>query len=371
MIIMVLFLSTNLTYQTVYAELDVPTVSTIGHIDVGNTPLPLLCEYLSKQPSIESPHTTTDYNIIGNVPGLDNESHIDEIVIFVHGQIANESVAMTGFKQVKNSLEINSYEYQLVGFSWKTNNGICADLIKANANLNGPKLAQFIQDLKNENPDVKIHLIGYSMGARVVLMAIQDLNAEPQWNHKITSVHLLGAGVDTRVVGTDECIDGKPEYEYCFGKAIQNVVGEFHNKFNGKDLTLLGFSFPFQVEALGVYDVDNNVTKPANYHSENVTDTIGTSHNYVIGGDDGKNDGIIDNVIYDWRNPSSPTSGDWYIFEDMTIKNSITAPGNVIVSNDSILTINNNASLDVDLVNHSINVESGSGILIKSGSKIH
>lgn len=67
-----------------------------------------------------------------------------------------------------------------------------------------------------------------------------------------------------------------------------------------------------------------------------------------------------------------PSSGDWIVSEDCTISSDVTVnSASLIVQNNSLLTIENNASLDVDLVNHFINVESGSGILIKQGSKIH
>ena len=73
------------------------------------------------------------------------------------------------------------------------------------------------------------------------------------------------------------------------------------------------------------------------------------------------------------RNGCTPSSsGDWIVTQDCTILVDVTINnGNLIVQANSVLTIDNDSSLDVDLTNYSINVESGSGILIKSGSKIY
>jgi len=69
---------------------------------------------------------------------------------------------------------------------------------------------------------------------------------------------------------------------------------------------------------------------------------------------------------------TSPSSGNWIVTQDCTISVDATINGgNLIVQNNSVLTIDNGSSLDVDLVNYHINVESGSGILVKAGSKIY
>ncbi|KKL61681.1 hypothetical protein LCGC14_2192870 [marine sediment metagenome] len=67
-----------------------------------------------------------------------------------------------------------------------------------------------------------------------------------------------------------------------------------------------------------------------------------------------------------------PSSGDWIVTQSYTITaDAVINGGNLLVQNNSVLTIDNGSSLDVDLTNYSINVESGSGILVKSGSKIN
>lgn len=66
-----------------------------------------------------------------------------------------------------------------------------------------------------------------------------------------------------------------------------------------------------------------------------------------------------------------PVSGDWTITQDCTFSGTASAPANVLVQDNAVLTIVNGASLDVNLVNNKITVQEGSGIMIKQGGKIH
>jgi len=66
-----------------------------------------------------------------------------------------------------------------------------------------------------------------------------------------------------------------------------------------------------------------------------------------------------------------PSSGDWIIKQDCTIESNIKAPANVFIKNNSVLKISDKARLDVDLKNHFLKVEKGSGLLIKEGGKVY
>ncbi len=79
------------------------------------------------------------------------------------------------------------------------------------------------------------------------------------------------------------------------------------------------------------------------------------------------------NIIASFRNGClPPASGDWIVTQSCAISlDSTINNGNLLVQNNSVLTINGHTSLDVDLINHYINVELGSAILIKLGSKIY
>lgn len=140
-----------------------------------------------------------------------NELYIDcpaETAFFVHGWDNDHYKAKERLDRVKMSLENNSYYIPLVGLSWDSNRDW--DPAKLVAKENGPKLGQFILEYKEtckheQNKDVKVRILGHSLGSRVILSALQYLHENPVWNNntnnfKIASVHLMGAAVDNEEV---------------------------------------------------------------------------------------------------------------------------------------------------------------------------
>ena len=96
------------------------------------------------------------------------------------------------------------------------------------ADKNGPKLAQFILDLKSKCRDTDIRIIAHSLGGEVVNSTLASLSSNQQWDKKgvnITSVHLLGAAIDRSSVAANST----------FGKAIERLVGGFYNLRNSED----------------------------------------------------------------------------------------------------------------------------------------
>ena len=67
---------------------------------------------------------------------------------------------------------------------------------------------------------------------------------------------------------------------------------------------------------------------------------------------------------------SPPDSGIWIVTFTCTLDSSSTAPGNVEIQNNSVLTIPNELTLDIDFANFNLTVKSGSGVKIESGGKI-
>ncbi|MCZ6583267.1 MAG: lamin tail domain-containing protein, partial [Thaumarchaeota archaeon] len=63
-------------------------------------------------------------------------------------------------------------------------------------------------------------------------------------------------------------------------------------------------------------------------------------------------------------------SDDWIITSSCTLSKSSTAPANVIVRNNSVLTIPSGLTLNIDFVNNFLKIKSGSGVLIESGGTI-
>lgn len=125
----------------------------------------------------------------------------DEIVIFVHGMRNSPKGAVMGGRTLRRKLRKLGYKYPVVSFSYDANIrrahlldkphnvklyhkliGIANKISKSN----GDHLTKFIIDLKTKNPDIKIHLVGHSLGCNVV-----------SWtNSNVKSVHLLGSPVE-------------------------------------------------------------------------------------------------------------------------------------------------------------------------------
>ncbi len=82
---------------------------------------------------------------------------------------------------------------------------------------------------------------------------------------------------------------------------------------------------------------------------------------------------ISDGIIYRILPADScmvPDSENLIITSTCTLYSSIIVSGNVSVQNNSVLTIASNVTLDIDFSQSNLTVESGSGVLIKSGGKI-
>ena len=65
-----------------------------------------------------------------------------------------------------------------------------------------------------------------------------------------------------------------------------------------------------------------------------------------------------------------PSSGTWTIAVSCTMSASATAPGSVLVQDNSVLTVPAGVTLDIDFSSFNLTVKSGSGVLIKSSGKI-
>jgi Alpha/beta hydrolase of unknown function (DUF900) len=286
----------------------------------------------------------------------------DEVTIFVHGWGASEDEAKERFDRVKMSLENNNFTHPLVGFSWPSDTVWHA--AKFIAKENGPKLAKFILNLKNNCPETEIRLLAHSLGSRVVLSSLDSLHKDPLWNinnFTIASVHLMAAAVDNEEVSinpADILIDqtnwGTPKSDY--GQAIEEEVVKFYNLYSSADKMLAPNLakpyYPYQVYpsaeadwALGQSgyqkvpeskikefsgDLKVKGSLPGNYIEKNVTHellaicdadadnkpdlpflagetvNIGENHGGYMGFRENKiklvDDGAIDVVVHDWEN---------------------------------------------------------------------
>lgn len=234
-----------------------------------------------------------------------------EIVIYVHGAwVGNNSLEKPAevFDRVGLSLNHSGYEYTLVGFSWDSDTQIDKDghgwnIAKLIAKHNGKNLANFITNYKNDCPNSEVRILAHSLGSRVVVEAIRNLDGSLQWNQqqqKLLSVDLLGAAIDDEEVSTNpnDRNDDKyqpradaydPTIKSTYGDAIERQVTQFHNWYNPEDDVLepepdcisMGFFcqpiyYPkYEGDwALGSNGSQSTITEPINYNETNIENEI-------------------------------------------------------------------------------------------------
>jgi pimeloyl-ACP methyl ester carboxylesterase len=353
-----LSLSTTIAMsQTTTASGSSPLVSTRNNFNLGTGEL-------------LQGYNSTDYKIM-NVPGLQSSQCLKEMVVLVHGIWVDGTIGVNAledsseiFDRARMSLAHDHYTNPLVGFSWDSNTKISFDgsgwnIGKLIAKENGPKLAQFILDYMNtckqRNQDTKVRLIGHSMGARVILSALESLDSNQQWNRnnfKISSVHLLGAAVDDEEVSKNmlyivknpatlfELQEWFDPYgiKSAYGKAIEDEVLRFYNLYDPQDKVLGDpnlYQFYYQDKPLGLDGAQSGIAIPSNYIPINVEDKtaplcdangddkpdlpfksgsevgIGDNHAGYIGFRDATNhnilldDGAMNVIVSNWNNSTA------------------------------------------------------------------
>ena len=184
------------------------------------------------------------------------------VAIFVHGWEESEKNVQERLNRVKLSLAQDGYTGPLVGFSWGSDTvWLGAQFI---AQANGPKLAKLIYDITNDCSHSKIRIIAHSLGARVVLSALDSLHQNPFWtsnNSKIASVHLVGAAVDDEEVSnrTEFILNDQTNWgssKSAYGQAIQGEVINFYNLFSSEDNMLEPFPKPPSIPVYPTFERD-------------------------------------------------------------------------------------------------------------------
>lgn len=245
---------------------------------------------------LTSGHNMTDYDA-SDIPGLQPDTSCPkEAAIYVHGVwtgigsfSANLESEAGIFDRARMSLEVNNYSIPVIGFSWDSNTTIATDgfgwsIAKKIAQDNGPKLAHFLFDYKSKCPDTKVRIIAHSLGAMVVLSALQDLTGNQEWNisgssssnFKVESVHLMGAAVDDEQVSTDSPDTDDDPGDKMYGHSIESLVVGFYNLFDTQDNALEEI-YPYYEggeTALGLNGAEQGISLPRNYQDIDVTKEI-------------------------------------------------------------------------------------------------
>ena len=131
-----------------------------------------------------------------------------ETVIYVHGYNRDEAEAKEEFNRIQKSLGSSDYRVPLAGFSWSSKTYYL--ISQANAENNGPLLAEFIRGFENECPNTDIRIVAHSLGASVIKSSIvnleRDLTAGNNDSKIIKSVHLLGVVISNQSIANNFAI---------------------------------------------------------------------------------------------------------------------------------------------------------------------
>ena len=145
-----------------------------------------------------------------------------EITIMIHGLRNNKAGATTKFLIAKRRLGQLGYKHPVIGYSYDSNTKgahIRKHALRALrvgekiAQKNGKNLSHFIIDLKNQSPQIKIRLLGHSLGSNVIMSTIQHLAKKSRNQNIIESVHFFGASIPNSSPKA-----GK------YGKVLQKIV---------------------------------------------------------------------------------------------------------------------------------------------------
>ena len=231
------------------------------------------------------------YDVEGSWPGSWGE---DTLTLFVHGWRNDdaEDQDIDGGYECQLALEENGYTGDTAVFTWDSDKGDSLDLgwadAKDIAERNGKKLANFTQWYTNEY-GVDVRWIGHSLGARVIVFALESLDDDYGMENVVKSVSLLGGAVEEDDVSTDA---GWFDSEY--GDHIE-VAAEQCDNFYADDDEVLEYIYETREfeDAVGEKGCDG--PQPSNYTDVDVNDIVPTHYDYYV-----REYGCIPQVVAQW-----------------------------------------------------------------------
>ncbi|MFB6286762.1 MAG: DUF726 domain-containing protein [Candidatus Bipolaricaulia bacterium] len=229
---------------------DTPIVSTRGHFD-------------PETRKLKEGIGPTSYQVLGHVPGLMGGRCPPRLITFVHGYDKGETSAIESF-----DIAEASFSDPVVGFSWDSETGFWLSPFNfwdatQIADRNGQKLARFLVDYADQCPKTGLHLVGHSLGARIVLRTVEVFYQ--RGGPKVETVQLIGAAVEDDIFAKLDLIE-----------PVETKVDRIVNYFNRRDGTLRWALFGLFDMPLGQQGIDG--TMPANYREVDVTCCVGTNH---------------------------------------------------------------------------------------------
>jgi len=134
-----------------------------------------------------------------------------ELTIVIHGLRNDKKSANSKFVLVKNRLRRIGYKFPVVGFTYDSNTKgahLKKYVVKSLhvgqiiAEKNGTNLSRFILDYKKTHPEVKIRLIGHSLGSEVIFYTLKNLAKNKNSKNIVESVYFFGASIPDKTFST-------------------------------------------------------------------------------------------------------------------------------------------------------------------------
>lgn len=195
-----------------------------------------------------------------------NFEDADELFLFVHGlnttaEGARDQAYTTevGFEGVRPT--------PVVGYSWDSDTDWSS--AKRNATANGEPLADWLTEWA-ETDGRPIHLLGYSLGARVSCEALRVLDENGR-SDVPASVSLLGGAIP----------DDSVHRESRYGGAIEATEAPVYN-FHSRNDRVLGWIYRAadRTRAVGYGGIRDEDLAPPGYRDVNVTDLVADHYSY-------------------------------------------------------------------------------------------
>ncbi len=190
----------------------------------------------------------------------------DSLFVFVHGFDTGNDGARDQAYTSQLGLEEAAESSPVVGFSWDADRSW--GTAKSIADENGRLLADWLVD-RAATVDQSIHLLGYSLGARVSCEAVRTL-VDDGHTDVIESVSLLGGAIPRDSV----------ELAGRYGEALEtvSVVGNFYSR-NDRVLSWV-YRVADRTRAVGHDGIREPANAPESYHDVDVTALVDDHYSY-------------------------------------------------------------------------------------------
>lgn len=154
-------------------------------------------------------HSLEKYHAYNTIPArrFNKVNNAEEITIFIHGMRNSRKGAQMGTNALRLKLRKMGYKYPVIGFSYDSDirgahiKSKYYDVVKIAtkiAYVNGMnKLGLYIRDLLSVNPNIRIRLVGHSLGCIVIeglVNTTSQFNMFP--NNLFESISLFGSPLE-------------------------------------------------------------------------------------------------------------------------------------------------------------------------------